>query len=85
MECLITNEICSNCNKKCKDCKLDDCRNTLLLLEEEEKMWINTKDDIFKKKLNRQYPECSNCPYLEKRSDNKVYCFYRCKDKCILK
>ena len=27
--CLETNLICSNCNKLCKDCKLDECKETI--------------------------------------------------------
>lgn len=86
MECLTTNKICSNTNKKCKICKFDDCKNTLRVLEEEEEMRYKSEKQVFKEKLEREYPECLNCPFLEVKNleEGKVKCFYRTKDRCIL-
>lgn len=46
----------------------------------------NEKNRI-KNKLKKEYPECVKCPYLEIENVEKgiVKCFYRVKDKCILK
>ena len=40
-----------------------------------------------KNKLKKEYPECIKCPHLEVENVEKgqVHCFYRVKDKCILK
>lgn len=46
----------------------------------------NEKNRI-KNKLKKEYPECIKCPHLEVENVEKgqVHCFYRVKDKCILK
>ena len=44
-----------------------------------------TKDEVFQKQIQREFPECSKCSFLEKRGDNEVYCFYRCKEECLLR
>ena len=85
VECLLSDKVCSNTNKKCKECILDDCKKTLLAIEEEEKMYYLTKEEVLNGKIKREYPECANCPFLEKRGTNEVYCFYRSKDECLLK
>lgn len=85
IECLLSDKVCSNTNKKCKECILDDCKKTLLAIEEEEKMWFLTEEEILKKQIKREYPECSDCPFWEKRDKNTIYCFYRSKDECLLK
>lgn len=87
MECLIDGRICSDQNKKCKVCKLDDCKSVLDILGEHEKMRIKNEKDKLNKMLKLKYPMCVNCPFLEVRDldDKKVYCFYRNKEKCLLK
>lgn len=87
MECLLTDKICPSSNKKCKSCKLEDCRQTFSILEEEEKMLFETEKSKFDKELNKEYPECLNCPFLriEDLEKRKVRCFYKVKEKCILK
>ena len=84
MYCLITNNICPNNNKKCKICKLDDCRKTFEVLEEAEKMYNKTEEEIFQKKIRREYIECYKCPFLKRIEKEKVYCFYRLNNRCIL-
>ena len=32
-KCLEGNEVCSNCNKQCKECKLDDCKQTFKMID----------------------------------------------------
>ena len=44
-----------------------------------------TREEVRNKKIKRQYPECGKCPFLEKRTINEIYCFYRCKEECLLK
>lgn len=66
-------EICMS--KACKDCML--CK--------EEDMYYLTKEEVFNRQIQREYPECANCPFLEKRGANEVYCFYRSKDECLLR
>ena len=86
MECLIINKICSSSNKKCKSCKLEDCKNTFNIIEKEEKMLFETEKSKFNKELKKGYLECLNCPFLEVQDleRGKVRCFYRVKDKCVL-
>ena len=53
IQCLIDNKICPNGNKKCKECKLDDCRRTVEMIETQEE-----REDKWKRKLiNNQLPE----------------------------
>lgn len=84
MECLETEKVCSNCNKKCKECELDDCKNMLKILEED----MNSKEKLRIKLIKAQLPEqCRNCSFLEieiNGRQEKVKCFYNMKG-CILK
>lgn len=83
MECLKDNKICSNTNKKCKECILDDCKKAMSLIEYYEKQ----KEEAKLSRLKRQLPiECANCTMLEIIDINKekVKCFYRMNNKCIL-
>lgn len=81
MECLVTNEVCLNSNKKCKECILDECKGALIMLDIQEK-------NIRKEELNRikkQLPiECKECSMLEIVEVNKVKCFYRMNGVCML-
>lgn len=47
--------------------------------------WLLTKEEIFEKQIKREYPECFQCPFLEKRGKNEVYCIYRYKEECLLR
>lgn len=83
-QCLIDNKICSEQNRKCKSCKLDDCRRTVQMIEDEQK-WID-KDNL--KKLRKRLPEeCQQCNLLEiiNLTEQKVHCAYRIKNKCLIK
>ena len=83
-KCLITNEICSNTNKKCKTCKLDECNEVFNMLDIHEKNIQKEQLDRLKRKLPEQ---CRNCSFLEiiNSEHYKVKCFYKIKNKCILK
>lgn len=84
MRCLETNEVCSNTNKRCKECKLDDCKEVLQMIDIQEKNYIKEQLQRLKKNLPEQ---CKNCSFLEVINLDKmeVRCFYRVKDKCTLK
>lgn len=48
-------------------------------------MYYLTKEEIMEGQIKRMYPECYQCPFLEKRSANEIYCFYRFRDECLLR
>lgn len=82
-QCLIDNKICSEQNRRCKVCKLNDCRRTVQMIEDEQK-WID-KDNL--EKLRKKLPqECKDCSFLEiiNLRTQKVHCAYRIKNKCLL-
>lgn len=85
MECIERGEICVY-NFKCKECKLIDCRNTLRMIEEEQKMWFKTKEYHFKEVLEKEYPHCVNCSHLEILNMNKfkVRCPYMINKRCAI-
>lgn len=84
MNCLDTNNICPEGNKKCKECKLDFCQYTLKILEDEMKK----KDDRRKTLIKAQLPEqCKNCSFLKVIDLNKqiVRCPYMIKSECLIR
>ena len=84
MKCLDTGKVCSNTNKKCKECMLDECRGVFKMLEIQEK---HIREEQLER-LNKYLPkECVNCPHLEiiNLRNMEVRCFYKVKDKCTLK
>lgn len=81
---LIDNKVCAEGNKKCKICKLDDCRRTIEMIEDEER-YI---DIGYMNKLKKSLPEeCRDCTIYKviNLRQQKVYCPYRLKDRCIIK
>lgn len=81
--CIENNDVCSISRKKCKECKLDDCKKTFKIIDMEEKETLIKQSE----KLRNCLPEeCKLCPHLEiiSLSRMKVKCFYRLKDRCIL-
>lgn len=84
MECLITDKVCSNSNKKCKVCALDNCKGVLAMIDIQEKK----KQEIQMKILKRELPEkCQECGLLEiiNLDKGKVRCFYNVNGKCMLR
>lgn len=83
-QCLIDNRVCSIQGQKCQNCKLDDCRHTIEMLEK-----VEDKETKWKRKLIEvQLPEqCKNCPFLEIIDLNNqiVRCSYLVKNKCLIK
>lgn len=52
-QCLIDNKVCPIQEKKCKECKLDDCKRTIEMIETQEE-----REEKWKRKLiNVQLPE----------------------------
>lgn len=82
--CLETNVVCSNTNKQCKNCKLDECKNTFKMIDR-----IEEKEYDFKiEKIKAQLPkDCKECSLLQILNLDKqlVYCPYRLKERCLLK
>lgn len=83
-KCLETNVVCSNNNKLCKVCKLDDCRNTFTVIEKEEENQHSFKVEKIKAQLD---VKCRDCNLLQIINLDKqlVYCPYRLKERCLLK
>lgn len=84
MECLETGKICPTNNLKCKQCKLEDCRRVIEMIDYDEKRLKEKKLKQIREQLPR---ECVKCSFLEAISiDNeKVRCAYLVKDKCLIK
>lgn len=83
-QCLIDNKVCSVQGQKCKYCKLDDCRRTVEMIEEEQKY----KDNYKLKQIKNELPdECKQCSILEIIDlDNQIVrCPYLVKNKCLIK
>ena len=90
MECIERGEICKH-NFKCKVCKLEDCKNILKMIEEEEEMYYNRQEQKFVKQMQKQYPSCvikgKLCTILEvlDLEKGKVRCPYMINKRCTIK
>lgn len=90
MECIESNKICPMTNLKCKVCKLNDCKNTLKMIEEEEEMYYDRQEQEFIKQMQKQYPRCvisgKLCTHLEvlDLEKDKVRCSYMINKRCSL-
>lgn len=82
-KCLIDNKVCSVQGQKCKDCKLDDCRKVIEMIETQEE----SEDNWKRKLIDVQLPEqCRSCSFLEVINLDKqiVRCPYLVKNKCLI-
>lgn len=82
--CLKENKVCSNTNKRCKECVFDSCKEVIKMDEEIQKYEDLEKLD----KLNKELPEqCKNCSFIEvvNLREGKVYCPYMIKERCLIK
>lgn len=82
MKCLKDGKVCGN-TKKCKDCKLDDCRKALKVLEDMKKK----KEDVRLMDIKRQLVDsCKNCSMLQilDIDRQKLYCPYLVKKECLI-
>ena len=84
MKCLKNNKVCSEQNKICKNCKLDNPRLTNSIINNYEKKIAKRKLEQI---INELPNECKNCNFIQiiDLRKKKVYCPYRIKDKCIIK
>ena len=73
-----------NYQNGCKDCKLDDCRKVIEMIETQEE----SEDNWKRKLIDVQLPEqCRSCSFLEVIDLDKqiVRCSYLVKNKCLIK
>lgn len=83
LPCIKSKEVCSNTNKRCKECVFDECKEVINMNEEEQKY----EDLENMRKLKKELPEqCKNCSFLEviNSREGKVFCPYIIKDKCMI-
>ena len=83
-KCLIDNKVCAVQGQKCKECKLDDCRRTIEMIETQEE----SEDNWKRKLIDVQLPEqCRSCFFLEVIDLDKqiVRCPYLVKNRCLIK
>ena len=92
-QCLINDKICSVQEQKCKDCKLDDCRRIIEMIETQENRENKFKLKCLINQLPRQCKIISEngvqkpCSLLQIVDLDKqiVRCSYLIKDKCLIK
>lgn len=84
MKCLKTNQVCSVQNRKCKVCKLDDCKKAMKILEEHEK---KIKDEKIKNIVKQLPSKCQNCNLYQiiDVEKQKIYCPYMIGNSCVIK
>lgn len=83
MKCMETNKVCSQYNKKCKVCALDDVRKIYSVNDYAEAL-MKKKAEA---KFNESIPEeCKKCTLLEKDLlHKKIKCLYRTRNnRCML-
>ena len=77
-ECLVEDRICSEQNRRCKECHLRNCKEKIKVLEEEQK-----NEELYQLvKLKKQLPkQCRNCSFLTIVNLKRgiVYCPYMIK------
>ena len=84
LPCIKSKEVCSNTNKRCKECVFDECKEVINMNEEIQKY----EDRENMRKLNKELPEqCKNCSFLEviNLRKGKVFCPYMIKERCLIK
>lgn len=58
MICLETNKVCSEQNKKCKECKLNDCKEVIRMIETQEQRKERRKINLVKAQLPIKCRDC---------------------------
>ncbi len=84
LPCIKSKEVCSNTNKRCKECVFDSCKEVINMNEEIQKY----EDLENMRKLKKELPEqCKNCSFLEviNLREQKVFCPYMIKERCLIK
>lgn len=82
-KCLETGKICSNSNKLCKNCKLDECKETIKMIEKNARKEYIVKINKIKAQLPNQCKECNLLKIID-LDKQKVYCPYRLNNNCLL-
>lgn len=75
-QCLIDNKICSEQNRKCKECKLDDCRKAIQMIEEEQKYEDRYNLMVLKKNLPERLSQLfffRDCKFRKAASELSIY------------
>lgn len=82
MICLKTNKVCDEQNRKCKECKLNDCKEVIKMIETQEQRKERRKISLVKAQLPEK---CRDCVFLEiiDLDKQKVRCSYIIR-KCVL-
>ena len=80
--CLIDNKVCSNKNKRCSICRLDDCKEAMRMIESQEERFKRKQEEQLRKQLPASCRKCSFLQILNLR-EKRVYCPYMI-NRCIL-
>lgn len=81
-KCLETNKVCSEYNRKCKVCALDNPKKVFDMTDYEIMMKEKKAKEIFENAIPE---ECRKCTILERDYlHKKVKCLYRSNDRCML-
>ena len=82
LNCIKTNEICPQNNKKCKTCKFDSCQEVMQMLSIQEK---HINEELRERLINNLPGPCKKCPFLDviDLEHQKVKCFYLVKGECL--
>lgn len=83
-KCLETGKICSNSNKLCKNCKLDECKETIKMIDKLENKEYKEKINKIKAQLPKICKECNLLKIID-LDKQKVYCPYRLNNVCLIR
>lgn len=75
-------EICQNCNGKCKECKIEDCKEMFKMLDRLEKKEYEAKIKAIRAQLPKQCKDCKMLQIID-LDQQKVYCSYMINKCCI--
>lgn len=81
--CLVDNKICSKHNQRCEMCLLDDCKETIHMIETHEQRIRKIQEDRIRKALPATCRKCGFLEFVDLRN-KKLYCPYMIKD-CLIK
>lgn len=83
-KCLETGKICSNSNKLCKNCKLDECKETIKMIDKLENKEYKEKISKIKAQLPNICKECNLLKIID-LDKQKGYCLYRLNNVCLIR
>ena len=75
-------EICNNCNGKCKECKIEDCREMFKMIDRLERKEYEAKIKAVKAQLPKQCKDFRMLQIID-LDQQKVYCSYMINKCCI--